>query len=85
MQSSINLVKLTQELGYFYVLIVCSFGFLTNFMNVQVSLRKEIQKTTMGFYNICLSISNVFGLIFVGFIGLFPQSIVVIHANFFHV
>ena len=75
MQSSINLVKLTQELGYYYVLIVCSFGFLTNFMNVQVSLRKEIQKTTMGFYNICLSISNVFGLIFVGFIGFFPQSI----------
>jgi hypothetical protein len=75
MPATIDLSQLTYTFEYYSVLIVCTLGFVTNFMNVHVSFKKEIQKTTMGFYNIFMSMSSVFGLIFIGFLTFFPQSI----------
>jgi len=75
MPATIDLSQLTYTFEFYSVLIVCTLGFLTNFMNVHVSFKKEIQKTTMGFYNIFMSLSSVFGIIFIGFLTFFPQSI----------
>ena len=76
MNSTIDLTYITHTFEFYSIIIVCGIGFVTNFMNIQVNLRPNIQKkSTMGFYNICLSISSSFALIFIGFLLLFPQSL----------
>ena len=70
-----DLTKETESLIYYCVIIIGPIGFITNLMNIKASRCKEIQKTTMGFFNIRLSIFNILGIVFVGFILAFPLSI----------
>ena len=75
MASSIDLTNTTHSFEFYCVLIIGSIGILTNLMNIHVSFKKEFQETTMGFYNILLSITGILIIIFVCFLSAFPQSI----------
>jgi len=75
MASTIDLTNITHYFQFYSSMFVCSFGLITNLMNIHVCLRPEIQKTNMGFYNIFLSISNIFTLTFIGFISFLPRSL----------
>jgi hypothetical protein len=63
MPSTIDLTNLTVSFQYYSTISVGSIGFITNLMNIHVSLSSEIQKTSMGFSNICLSITHIFTII----------------------
>ena len=63
MPSTINLTDATHKLEYFSFIIIGGIGLITNLLNILVSTKKEIKKTNMGFYNIILSIFNVFALL----------------------
>jgi hypothetical protein len=73
MPSTIDLTNLTVNFLYYSTISVGSIGFITNLMNIHVSLTNEIQKTSMGFSNICLSIVTIFSIIFACFLTLYPQ------------
>ena len=73
MPSTINLTNATHLFEFYAVLIVSTIGFITNLMNIHVS--SKIQKTSMGLYNILLSICNIIGIFFVNILNFFPQSI----------
>jgi len=73
MPSTIDLTNLTINFQYYSTISVGSIGFITNLMNIHVSLSSEIQKTNMGFTNICLSMTNMFVIIFVYFLNFYPQ------------
>ena len=70
-----DLTKETNSLVFNGVIIICPIGIITNLMNIKVSRSEEIQKTSMSFFNIRLSIFNILLIIFVGFIISFPPSI----------
>ena len=57
-------------------MIICNIGFATNSLNILVSTRRALLlKSTMGYYNILMSIFNILTLSVVGYLDLFPQSI----------
>ena len=58
MPSKYNFTNLTVTLGFYSIIAVSAFGILTNLLNIQVSFRKEMRKTAMGFYNIIISTIN---------------------------
>jgi len=70
-----DLTKETNDLSYYCGTIIGSIGILTNLMNIKVSRSKEIQRTTMGFFNVRQSIFNILTIVFVAFILSFPQTI----------
>ena len=70
-----DLTKESNTLTFYCVIIIGSFGIIVNLMNIKVSRCKEMQRTTMGFFNVRLSIFNALSIAFVGFIWGFPQSI----------
>ena len=70
-----DLTKETNSLVFYSVVIICPIGIITNLMNIKVSRSEEIQKTSMSFFNIRLSIFNILVIVFVGFIISFPPSI----------
>ena len=73
MPSTIDLTNLTLQFNYYSIIFVGTIGFPTNLMNIHVSMGDELQKTNMGFYNIFLSVSNIFIIIFTCFLSLFPR------------
>lgn len=58
MPSIYNFTNITVTLGFYSMIAVSAFGILTNLLNIQVSVRKEMRKTAMGFYNIIISTIN---------------------------
>ena len=56
-------------------MIIGNFGFMANILKILVCCRKELQKNTMGFYNIYMSVNNILAMIFISYLTLFPQSI----------
>ncbi len=63
MPSKYNFTNITMTFGQYSMIFVSAFGLLTNILNVQVSARKEMRKTAMGFYNLIISTLNVAYLI----------------------
>jgi hypothetical protein len=51
-------------------------GIVTNLLNIKVCHSEPFLKTTMGFFNIRISIFNILTILFVGFLSTFPQSLV---------
>ena len=58
MPSKYNFTDVTLTIGYYSILIVSSIGFLSNFLNILVCMRKRMRKTAMGFCNIIISTFN---------------------------
>jgi hypothetical protein len=58
----VEITNLRYSFTFYSLIIVCTFGLFTNILNILLSLRKEIQKTTMGYYNIIMSIFNILTL-----------------------
>jgi hypothetical protein len=63
MPSKYNFTNITITFGQYSMIAVSAFGLLTNILNIQVSARKEMRKTAMGFYNLIISTLNVAYLI----------------------
>ena len=72
---NMDLTKETHFLVFYGTLIIGISGLYSNIMNMRVSTSPKIQKTTMGFFNILLSIFNLLLIVFVGFLIFFPQSV----------
>jgi nitrate reductase NapE component len=70
-----DLTEETHSLLFYCATIIGPIGICTNLMNIKVSKSEEIQKTTMSFFNIRLSIFNILSITLVGLIWGFPQSI----------
>lgn len=75
MTSKLDFTDLTHKLEYYFCLIVSNTGILANIVNIVVCSRKNMNKNTMGFYNILMSIFNILTLILLGYLTIFPQSI----------
>ena len=75
MPSSIDLTNLSHSIELYSIATFGCIGLVTNIMNINVSSSKEIQKTTMGVYNIMMSILNILVIVVLGFLNFFPQSI----------
>jgi hypothetical protein len=73
MPSTIDLTNLTVSFQYYSTISVGSIGFMANLMNIHVCMSSEIQKTSMGFSNICLSITQIFTIIIICFLNFYPQ------------
>ena len=71
----LDLTYITHAVVYYFCVVICSIGFVTNTLNIVVSARKKLLKSTVGFYNILMSIFNILTLSTVGYLDLFPQSI----------
>ena len=74
MPSIYNFTNSTHTVEFYGSLGVCIFGTITNLANLQVSSRKEMRLTTMGFYNILISMFNLL-IIYFNLTMFFPQSI----------
>lgn len=71
---NMDLTKETHAVSYYGTLTIGTFGILANFLNIKVCHTSEfIQDTTMGFFNIRLSLSNLMSITMIG-LSLFPQS-----------
>ena len=71
-----DLTKETHAISYYGTLIIGTAGIVTNILNIKVCYSSEfIQDTTMGFFNVRLSIANILSIIMVSFVSYFPQSI----------
>jgi hypothetical protein len=69
--------KFTNEvlfIGFYGSIFIGSIGFLTNSLNLTVSLRENVRKTKMGFYVTFISIFNILAIT-VNILDFFPQSI----------
>jgi hypothetical protein len=60
---ALKLNDIATQLGYFTILIVTNLGLITNTLNIFISLKRSIQQSTMGFYNIIMSVFNIFSLV----------------------
>ncbi len=67
--------SLITSLEYYSCLTLANIGIIANILNILLSSRKNIQKITMGFYNILMSIFNILLLIFAGYVTLFPVTL----------
>ena len=74
--SILNLTSETLSLYFYSCVIMASFVFVTNFLNIIVSLRKSIQNmNSMGLLYTCMSIFNILALISMPYLYFFSQSI----------
>jgi hypothetical protein len=64
MPSNYNFTNVTITVGSYSIIVVCFVGYLTNVLNILVSMRQEMRKTAMGFYNTIISIFNIGFLVF---------------------
>jgi len=71
----IDLTFATYTVEYYGCLIIVNAGLVANSLNILVSMRKELQKNTMGFYNILMSVFNNLTLIVVAYLNMYPQTI----------
>ena len=74
MASIYNFTNETLSIKFYGSIVIGSIGFLTNSLNLTVSLRENVRKTKMGFYVTFLSIFNILAII-VNILDFFPQSI----------
>ena len=51
--------KIYNTMIFYYVLILAPIGIVTNALSVVIFCRKNLNKTNMGFYNICVAVSNI--------------------------
>jgi hypothetical protein len=77
---AIKLNSIAVDLGYYTILIVTNLGLITNTLNIIISMRKPIQQSSMGFYNIIMSIFNILSLI-ASYITIFPQIVSTTNLN----
>ena len=84
--SVVDLTALTYSVEFYSILTIINVGLVANLVNILVCTRKELQKNTMGFYNILMSIFNILTLVSVGYVNLFPQTIgktpLVLHSTY---
>ena len=66
---SAYLNDLGNKIDYYFALITIPIGIIFNTLSVFIFLRKNLNKTNMGFFNFCLSISNSFTLIYFIFVS----------------
>ena len=71
----LNFSKETLGMEFYACVLVCNIGFVANIFNILICLRKNIRKTTLGFYNILMSLFSILTLIFFGYLLFFNQSI----------
>jgi len=71
---ALKLNDIATQLGYYTILIITNLGLITNTLNIFISLKRSIQQSTMGFYNIIMSVFNIFSLV-AGYVAVFPQTI----------
>ena len=72
----LNLTKESLLLDFYMSTMIGTFGIVSNIFNIIVSSRSKIQEiTTMGFFNVSLSCVNIFAIVFVYYLMIFPQSI----------
>lgn len=74
MESIYNFTNETLTIEFYGSIVIGSIGFLTNSLNLAVSLRENVRKTKMGFYVTFVSIFNILAII-VNILDFFPQSI----------
>ena len=56
--------NLSIQIELYYIISVVPLGILTNLLAISIYSRKNLNKTNMGFYNICLGTSNIIALVF---------------------
>ena len=66
---------LINQIEYYGCLVLVNIGLIANLLNILISLRKNIQKITMGFYNVVMSVFNILLLIIAGYLNIFPQAL----------
>ena len=66
---STYLNDLGNKIDYYFALVTIPIGIIFNTISVFIFLRKNLNKTNMGFFNFCLSISNSFTLIYFIFVS----------------
>ena len=71
---ALYLTTVYNTIVYYTCLTVVNIGFASNILNILICLRKNIQKTTMGLYNIFMSVSNIMSFMF-AYVLYFPESI----------
>ena len=69
-----DFTKLTYAIQFWSCVIICPIGWYANLVNIVVCCEKEMQKFTISFYNIFMSIFNMVSLACL-IVLLFPQSI----------
>jgi hypothetical protein len=74
MGSVYDFTDATYKVQFYGSLSMCIFGTITNLASIQVSQTKEMRNTSMGFYNILISIFNLLTIYF-NLSMFFPQSI----------
>ena len=73
-KSVLDFSAIIYSVEYYSSVIVGGIGILANLMNILVGAQRALQKNTLGFYNIHMSIFNILTLIFVCFLSYLPQS-----------
>ena len=69
-----NLTSLSDQFAYYSCLTFVNVGYLSNILNIVVCSRKKLRKTSMGFYNITMSIFNILNFV-MGYLQYFPETI----------
>lgn len=56
------------RINYYFILIVVPIGIITNVFSIVISIRKNMNKTNMGFFNISMALGNILQLCFYSFV-----------------
>jgi hypothetical protein len=64
---------------FYYIIIPTPFGIITNALAIYIFTRKNLNKTTMGFYNVVIAMGNILALVFYVFV---QNSTLVFGVNF---
>ena len=76
--SELNFSPLINLMNSYYTLVAVPIGFFTNILSIVVFMRPNLLKTSMGYFNLLMSISNLLSLFFFFFI---QQSSIVFHID----
>jgi hypothetical protein len=76
--SELNFSPLINLMNSYYTLVAVPIGFFTNILSIVVFMRPTLLKTSMGYFNLLMSISNLLSLLFFFFI---QQSSIVLHID----
>ena len=68
MSNSTYLADLANKFDYYFVITLVPFGILTNSLSIIIFLRKSLNTTNMGFFNLLISTSNLITLTFYLFV-----------------
>ena len=76
--SELNFGPLISSMNSYYTLVAIPIGFLTNILSIIVFMRPTLLKTSMGYFNLLISISNLLSLLFFFFV---QQSSIVLNID----